>query len=91
MLAGGSGFASGFGVVAGDDFGSSFIGVVSRVIMNLRLYGDSVSLGSVNSRFGSAWNIRLRQSSVQYRSSGVDRRGSSSLFITAAGSTRTTS
>ena len=91
MSAGGSGFASGFGVVAGDNLGSFFIGVVGHVITNLRSYGDSVSLGLVGSGVGSAQNMRLHQSSVQYRSSGMDRRGSSSLFLTAAGSTRTTS
>ena len=81
---------SGFGVVVGDSIGSSFIGVVGRVVTNLRSYGDSVGRGSVGSGVGSAQNMRLRRSSVQYRSSGVSRRGSSSLFIRVAGSTRTT-
>ena len=87
---GGSVLGSGFGVIAGDSIGSSFIGVVGRVVTNLRSYGDSVGRGSVGSGVGSARNMRLRRSSVQYRSSGVSRRGSSSLFIRVAGSTRTT-
>ena len=78
---------SGFGVIAGESIGSSFIGVVGHVITNLRSYGDSVGHGSVSLGVGSAWNMRLRRSSVQYRSSGVDRRGSSSLFIRVASST----
>ena len=77
-------------VIAGDIIGSSFIGVVGRVVTNLRSYGDSVSRGSVGSGVGSARNMRRRQSSVQYLSNGVDRRGSSSLLIRVAGSTRTT-
>ena len=81
---------SGFRVIAGDSIGLSFIGVVGRVVTNLRSYGDSVGRGSVNSGVGSARNMRLRRSSVQYRSSGVDHLGSSSLFIRVAGSTRTT-
>ena len=81
---------SGFGVIAGDSIGSSFIGVVGRVVMNLRSYGDSIGRGLVGSGVGSARNMRFRQSSVQYRFNGVDRRGSSSLFIRVAGSTRTT-
>ena len=80
---------SGFGVIAGDSIGSSFIGVDSRVITNLHSYGDSVVRGSVGSGVGSARNMRFCRSSIQYRSSGVDRLGSSSLFIRAAGSTRT--
>ena len=68
---------SGFGVIAGDNIGSSFIGVFGHVITNLRSYGDSVCRGSVGSGVGSARNMRFRRSSVQYRSSGVDRRGSS--------------
>ena len=80
---------SGFGVVAGGCVGSSFIGVEGRVFTNLRSYGDLIGLGSVGSGVGSARNMRFRRSSLQYRSSGVDRRGSSSLFIRAAGSTRT--
>ena len=87
---GGNVLDSGFGVTIGDSIGSSFIGVKGRVVTNLRLYGDSVSRGSVGSGVGSARNMRLCRSSVQYRSSGVDHRGSSSLFIRAAGSTRTT-
>ena len=87
---GGSVLGSGFGVIAGESIGSSFIGVVGRVVTNLCSYGDSVSRGSVGSGVGSARNIRLRRSSVQYRSSGVDRRVSSSLFIKVVGSTRTT-
>ena len=86
---GGSTFGSSFGVIAGDSIGSSFIRVVSRVVTNFRSYGDSVGRGSVGSGVGSAWNMRLRRSSVQYWSSGVDRCGLSSLFIKAAGSTRT--
>ena len=81
---------SGFGVTAGDNIGSSFIGVVGRVVTNLRSYGDSVGRGSVGSGVGSVRNMHLHRSSVQYRSRGVDRRGSSSLFIRVAGSTRTT-
>ena len=79
---------SGFGVATGDGVGSFFVGVEGRVFTNLRSYGDSVGLGLVGSGFGSARNIRLRRSSVQYRSSGVDHRGSSSLFVRVAGSTR---
>ena len=86
---GGSGFDSGFGVIAGDSISSSFIGVDGLVFMNFRLYGDSVCRGSVGLGVCSAWNMRCCRSSVQYRSSGVDRRDSSSLFIRAAGSTRT--
>ena len=78
-----------FGVVAEDSVGSSLLGVGGRVFTNFRSYGDSVSLGLVGSGFGSARNMRLRRSSVQYRSSGVSRRDSSSLLIRAAGSTRT--
>ena len=81
---------SSFRVIMGDSIGSSFIGVVGRVVTNLRLYGDSVGRGSVGSGVGSARNMRRRRSSVQYRSNSVDRRGSSSLFIRVAGSTRTT-
>ena len=61
--------------MVGDDFGSSFIGVEGRVFTNLRSYGDSIGLGLVGSGFGSARNMRFRRSSVQYRSSGVDRHG----------------
>ena len=81
--------ASGSGVVTRDGSGSSFVGVGGRVFTNLRSYGDSVGLGLVGSGFGSARNMRRRRSSVQYRSSGVSRRDSPSLFIRAAGSTRT--
>ena len=81
---------SSFGVIAGDNIGSSFIGVDGRVVTNLRSYGDSVGRGSVGSGVGSVWNMRFRRSSVQYRSNGVDRRDSSSLFIRVAGVTRTT-
>ena len=87
---GGSVLELGFGVIAGDNIGSSFIGVDGRVVTNLRSYEDSVCRGSVGSGVGSAWNMRLRRSSVQYRSNGVDRRDSSSLFIRVAGFTRTT-
>ena len=87
---GGNVLELGFGVDAGDNIGSSFIGVVGRVVTNLRSYGDSVNRGSVGSGVGSARNMRRRRSSVQYRSSGVDRRDLSSLFIRVAGSTRTT-
>ena len=80
---------SGFGVVAGDGFGSSFAGVEGRVLTNLHSYGDSISLGSVGSEVSSARNMCFRRSSLQYRSRGVDRRDSSSFFIRAAGSTRT--
>ena len=81
----------GFGVVADDSAGSSLVGVGGRAFTNFRSYGDSVGLGLVGSGFGSARNMRLRWSSVQYRSSGVSRRDSSSLFIRAAGSARTAS
>ena len=76
--------------MSGDNVGLFFIGVVGRVVTNLRSYGDSVNLGLVESGVGSAWNMRFRRSSVQYRSNGVDRRDSSLLFISVAGSTRTT-
>ena len=98
LLAVGSGVASvsggvvvdfGFGVTAEDSIGFSLIGDEGRVFTNFRSYDDSIRLGSVGSGFGSARNMRLRWSSVQYRSSGVDRRGSSSPFVRAAGSTRT--
>ena len=78
-----------FGVVAEDSVGSSLVGVGGRVFTNFRSYGDSINLGLVGSGFGSARNMRLRRSSVQYRSSGVSRRGSSSPFVRAAGSIRT--
>ena len=88
MLAGGgSALGSSFGVISGDSIGSSFIGVDGRVFTNLRSYGNLVDLGSVGSGVGSVRNMRLCQSSVQYWSSGVDRRDSSSLFIRAASST----
>ena len=79
----------GFGVTAEDSVGLPLVGVGGRVFTNFRSYGDSVSLGLVGSGFGSARNMRLRRSSVQYRLSGVSRHDSSSLFIRAAGSTRT--
>ena len=85
---GGSVLGSGSGVIAGDSIGSSLIGVDGLVFTNFRSYGDSVGLGSVGLGVGSAWNMHLRQSSVQYWSSGVDRHGSSSLFIRATGSSR---
>ena len=85
---GGIGLDSGFGVVAGDSIGSSFIGVIGLVFTNFCLYGDLVGRGSVGSGVGSARNMCLRWSSVQYRSSGVDRRGTSSLFIRATSSTQ---
>ena len=69
----------GFGVVAEDNAGSSLVGVVGRVFTNFCSYGDSIGLGLVGSGFGLARNMRLRQSSVQYRSSGVSRRDSSSV------------
>ena len=87
---GGNVLELGFGVITGESIGSSFIGVDGRVVTNLRSYADSVGRGSVSSGVGSAQNMRLRRSSVQYRFNGVDRRGSSSLFIRVAGSTRTT-
>ena len=87
---GGNALDSGFGVTAGDSIGSSFTGVGGLVVTNLRSYGDSVCRGSVSSGVGSAWNMRRRRSLVQYRSSGVDRRGSSLLFIRVAGSSRAT-
>ena len=87
---GGSRFDSGFRVMAGESIGSSSIGVNGRVFTNFRSYGDSVVLGSVGLGVGLARNMRRRWSSVQYQSSGVDHRGSSSLFISVAGSTRTT-
>ena len=86
---GGSLLELGFGVTAGDNIGLFFMGVEGRVFINLRSYSDSIGRGSVGSGVGSARNMRLRRSSVQYRSSGVDRRGSFSLFIRAAGSSRT--
>ena len=91
MISVGNGIVSGFdfGVVAEDNVGSSLVGVGGRVCTNFRSYGDSIGLGLVGSGFGSARNMRLRRSSVQYRSSGVSRREPSSLFIRAAGSTRT--
>ena len=87
---GGSVLGSGFRVVAGDNIGSSFIGVDGRVVTNLRSYGDSVSRGSVSSGVGSARNMRRRRSSVQYQSNGVNRRDLSSLFIRVSGSSQTT-
>ena len=86
---GGSVLGSSFGVIAGDSIGSSFVGVVGRVVTNLRSYGDLIGCGSVSLGVGLAWNMRLHRSSVQYRSSSVSRCGSSSLFVRAAGSTRT--
>jgi hypothetical protein len=80
---------SGFGVVAGDGLGSSFVGVEGRVLTNLCSYGDSIGLGLVGSGVGSARNMRFRRSLLQYQSSGVGRRDLSSFFIRAAGSTRT--
>ena len=79
----------GFGVATEECVGSSFVGVGDRIFTNFRSYGDSINLGLVGSGFGSARNMRLRRSSVQYRSSGVSRRGSSPLFVRAAGSIRT--
>jgi hypothetical protein len=90
LAGGGNVFGFGFGVIAGDSVGSSVIGVDGLVVTNFRSYGDSVGRGSVGSSVGSARNMRLRQSSVQYQSNGVDRRDSSSLFISIASSTRTT-
>ena len=78
-----------FGVIAGDSTGSAFMGVDGRVFTNFRSYGDSIRRGLVGLGVGSARNMRLRWSSVQYRSNGVDRHGSSSLFISAAGFSRT--
>ena len=91
MVSVGSGIVIDFGfrVAAEDSAGSSLVGVGGRLFTNFRSYGDSIGLGLVGSGFGSARNIRLRRSSVQYRSSGVSRRGSSSLFVKAAGSIRT--
>ena len=89
LVGGGNALDSGFGVIAGDSAGSSFIGVGGRVFTNFRSYGDSTCCGLVGSGVGSARNMRCRRSSVQYRSSGMDCRGSSSLFIRAASSTRT--
>ena len=91
MSTGGRGLGSGFGVIAGDNMGSSFIGVIGLVFTNFCLYGDSVGQGSVSSGVGSARNMCRCRSSLQYQSNGVDRHGSSSLFISAAGSTRTVS
>ena len=88
-VGGGNVLDSSFGVTAGDSTGSSFIGVGGRVFTNFRSYGDSICRGSVGLGVGSARNMHCRRSSVQYRSNGVDCRGSSSLFIRAAGSTRT--
>ena len=86
---GGSSFDSDFDVIAEGIMGSSSTGVDGRVFMNFRSYGDSVSLGSVGSRVGSVWNMRLLRSSVQYRFNGMDCCGLSSLFVRAAGSTQT--
>ena len=88
-VGGGKVLDSSFGVIAGDSTGSSFIGVGSCVFTNFRLYGDLICHGLVGSGVGSARNMRRRQSSVQYRSSGVDHHGLSSPFIGAAGSSRT--
>ena len=90
-VGGGNVFDPGFGVVAGDNTGSLCIGVGGRVFTNFCSYGDAIRRRSVGLGVGSARNMRRHRSSVQYRSSGVDRSSSSSLFITAAGSTRTTS
>ena len=79
----------GLGVIAEDNARSSLTGVGGRVFTNFCSYDDLISLGLVGSGFGSARNIRLRRSSVQYRSSGVDHRGSSPLLVRTAGSTRT--
>ena len=84
---GGIGLGSGFGVLVGNSIGSSFIGVDGLVITNLHSYGNSVGHGLVGLGVGSAWNMHLRRSSVQYRSNSVDWCGSSSLFIRATGST----
>jgi hypothetical protein len=78
-----------FRVTAEGSAGSLFVGVGVCVFTNFCSYGDSISLGSVSSGFGSARNMRLRRSLVQYQSSGVGRRESFSLFVRAAGSTRT--
>ena len=83
------GLGSGFRVILGNTIGSSFIGVDGLVFTNFCLYGDLISRGSVGSGAGSVRNMRRHRSLVQYRSNGVDRRGSSSLFIRAASSTRT--
>ena len=86
---GGNGFDPNFGIIAVVIMDSSSMGVDGRVFTNFRSYGDSVSLGLVSSGVGSVRNMRLRRSSVQYQSSGVDHRGSSSLFVRAAGSLQT--
>ena len=88
---GGIGLGSGFGVMVGDTIGSSFIGVVGLSVTNFCSYGDLVCHGLVGLGVGSVRNMRFRRSSVQYRSKGVDRQDSSSLFIRAASSTRTAS
>ena len=88
-VGGGIIFDFGFGVIAEDSVGSSLLGIGGCVFTNFRSYGDLIHLGLVGSGFGSARNIRFRRSSVQYRSSGVDHRSSSPLFVRAAGSTRT--
>ena len=85
---GGIGLDAGFRVIVGNSIGSSLIGVAGLVVLNLRSYGDSVGRGLVSSGVGSARNMHLRRSLVQYWSNGVDRRSSSSLFIRATGSTR---
>ena len=77
------------GVAIEDNVGPPLVGVGGRVFTNFCSYGDSINLGLVGSGFGSARNMRFRRSSVQYWSSGVSRRGPSSLFVRAAGSTRT--
>ena len=88
-VGGGIVFDLGLGVIAEDNACSLPTGVGGRVFTNFRSYGDSISLGLVSSGFGSARNICFRRSSVQYRFSGVDRRGLSSLLVRTAGSSQT--
>ena len=89
VLANGKGgLGSGFRVGVGDSMIVS-IGLVDLVVTNFCSYGDSVGSG-VGSGF-AAQNMHRRRSLFQYRFNGMDRRGSSSLFIRAAGSAQTAS
>ena len=89
LVSNNDGFGSSFRVISGNTIGSSFIGVDGLVFTNFCSYSDSISRGSVGSGAGSAQNMHRHRSSVQYQSNSVDRCGSSSLFIRAAGSTQT--
>lgn len=83
----GAGLGSGFVNIAGDAIVAS-LGVTGLVTTSFRSYADSIGWGSVGLGVGSAWNMRLCRSSLQYRSNGVDCCGSSSLLTRATGSTR---